>query len=361
MIPDKRRWTGIRRADSRHLDASMRRSRSAAPVLECLESRRLLSLYTGASANLPVGSTAGAFLVQVSGPGVVKAHPAVHGAIDLTAYGTTADTTITITQTKPRYHFTNQLLMIHDLVVRSGQLGGLEALPAELNGRMTPLTNSVNNLDIGALGPKAQVTIEGSLGEMSVSTIDLGPTGHVAITGDLNSFAQSGPMTIGAMTLDGGRFTVGRDSLESIAIGGDLTISQDGELAIGRDQDGTFAVDGSVLLNTGGQLLVGRNLDDLSINGNLIVGPSGSGIAVNGALNGLTIDGYFQGQGGTRAPSAIDLGVGLNLTSLTILGGVSGQGGLINANIRAGGTVSGVGIAYGTYQSTIQANSSMPT
>ena len=196
---------------------------------------------------------------------------------------------------------------------------------------------------------------------MSVSTIDLGPTGHVEITGDLNSFAQTGPMTIGAVTLDGGRFTVGRDSLESIAISGDLTISQDGQLAIGRDQNGTFTVNGSVLLSTGGQLIVGRNLGDLSVNGNLIVGPSGSGIAVDGALNGLTIDGYFQGQGGTSTPSAIDLGVGLNLTSSSILGGVSGQGGLIHANIRAGGSISGVDIAYGTYQSTIQANSSMPT
>ena len=361
MIPDTRRWARVLNANSRQPEISLRRSRSAAPVLECLESRRLLSLYTGASANLPVASTAGAFVVQVSGPGVVKAQPAAHGAIDLTAYGTTASTTITITQTKPRYHFANQLLMIHGLVVRSGQLGGLAALPAELNGRMTPLTNSVNNLDIGTLGPKAQVTINGSLGAMSVSNIDLGPTGHVEITGDLNSFAQSGPMTIGAITLDGGRFTVGRDSLESIAISGDLTISRDGQLAIGRDQDGTFTVDGSVLLNTGGQLLVGRNLGDLSINGNLIVGPSGSGIAVNGALNGLTVNGYLQGQGGTSAPSAIDLGVGLNLTSLTILGGVSGQGGLINANIRAGGTVSGVEIAYGSFQSTIQTNTSMPT
>ena len=85
---------------------------------------------------------------------MVKAHPAVHGAIDLTAYGTTADTTITITQTKPRYHFPNQLLMIHNLAVRSGQLGGLEALPIELNGRMTPMTNSVNTLDIGPQGPR---------------------------------------------------------------------------------------------------------------------------------------------------------------------------------------------------------------
>jgi hypothetical protein len=59
--------------------------------------------------------------------------------------------------------------------------------------------------------------------------------------------------------------------------------------------------------------------------------------------------------------SRLELGVGLNLSGLTILGGISGQGGLINANIRANGSVSGVDIAYGTDKSTIQTNTSMAT
>ena len=120
-------------------------------------------------------------------------------------------------------------------------------------------------------------------------------------------------------------------------------------------------MNGSVSLESGGQILAGRNLGDLSVTGSLIVGPNGSGIAVNGALNDLTVNGYFQGQGGTANPSAIDLGVGLNLSGLTILGGISGQGGLINANIRAGGSVSGVDVADGTYNGTIQTNASMAT
>jgi hypothetical protein len=307
-----------------------------------------------------VVSPAGAFLVQVSGSGVVKVHPAAQGAIDLTAYGTTAATTITITQTRSRLHFPNQLLSIHNLIVKSGQLGSLEAAPAELTGRMTPLTNSVDTLDLGALGPKAQVDINGSVGTMSVSSIDLGPTGHVEILGDLNSFDQLGPMTIGAINLDGGRFEIGRDSLESIAIAGDMTVTHDGQFAIGRDQNGSFTVNGSLRLQSGGQVRVGRNLGSLTVNGNLIVNPSGSGIAVNGALDGLTVNGFFQGQGGTTAPSAIDLGVGLNLSNLTILGAVPGQGGLINANIRAGGTISNVNIAYGSLDSTIRPNSPPP-
>ena len=269
-----------------------------------------------------------------------------------------------------RDHFANQLLSIPRFVVRSGQLGGLEALPVELNGRMTPLTNSVNTFDVGALGPKTQVTIKGSLGEMSASNINLGPSGRVSLVEGINAEtptpSQSGLLTLGAVTigtitLGGGRFEIGGDAAEPMTIQGNLTISQDGQFSIGRDEVGSLTVGGSLLLKSGGQLLVGRNLNNLTVDGNLIVGPGGSGIAVGGAVNGLTVNGYFQGQGGTTAPAAIDLGVGLNLTSLTILGGVSGQGGLINANIRAGGIVSGVNIAYGSYQSTIQTNSSMTT
>ena len=103
-----------------------------------MESRRLLSFYAVPSANLPVVARGGVFSVQVSsGPGVVEAFPAPGGAIDLKAYGTTANTTITIIQTKPRFHVANQLLAIDNLVVRSGQLGGLSATAVELTGRMT--------------------------------------------------------------------------------------------------------------------------------------------------------------------------------------------------------------------------------
>ncbi len=370
MIRNTRGWARIRTEDSFRIPASSRPLRSQAPILETLESRRLLSVYAGPAAKLPVVTAGGEFLVQVTGPGVVKFQPAGDGAIDLTAYGTTTATTITITQPRPRYHFPNQLLAIQSLVVRSGQLGGLSAAPAQLNGRMTSLTNSVTNLDFGALGPKAQINIEGGLGELSASSIVLGPTGHVSVADGINATTPTtgqsglltlGAVTIGTMSLNGGRFAIGADSTLPITIQGNLTISQDGQFSIGRDEDSSFTVGGSLVLESGGQILVGRNLNNLTVNGNLIVNPSGSGIAVNGELNDLTVNGYFQGQGGTINPSAIDLGVGLDLSGLTILSGVSGKGGLIDANIRAGGSVSGVDIAYGTYNSTIQTNTTMPT
>jgi hypothetical protein len=359
--------------------------RRTAPALEWLEGRRLLSVYTGPSSNRPVETPTGFFLIKVSGPGVVEVHHTSNGAIDLNAYGTTSSSTITITQAQPRFHVTSRPLAIQYLTIRSGQLGGLSATPVVLEGRMTPIASSMNTLDIGTIGPKAQVDVNGDVGAMSVSNINLGPTGHVSIAGDINSLAQgngallplqtsststtsntngtseSSVMTIGNITIDGGRFSIGRDSLESIAINGNVSISQDGKLSIGRDQDGSFTVNGSMRLSSGGQLVIGRNLSSLAITGNLVVQPSGSGIAVDGALASLSVDGYFEGQGGRSVPSAVDLGTGLNLSNLTILGGISGQGGLINANVRAGGTVSGVNIPYGTSNSTIQSNATMTT
>jgi hypothetical protein len=343
------------------VDSPDGRRRRIAPALESLERRALLTAYTGPSANRPVSTPSGSYYIQVSGPGAVEVHHNPTGAINLNVYGTTSSSTLTITQTQPRYHATSRPLDIQTLTIRSKQLGGLNAAAVALEGKMTPLSNTMNTLEIGTIGPKAQVDVNGSVGTMTVSNVDLGPSGHVAITGDVNSIAQSGPMTIGAITIDGGRFSIGRDSLASIAINGDIVISKDGKLSIGRDQDGTFTVYGSMVLNTGGQLVIGRNLAALGITGNLIVGPSGSGVAIDGALESLTVTGYVEGQGGQSVPSAVDLGVGLNLSNLSILGGLSGQGGLINANIRAGGIVSGVDIPYGTSNSNIQSNAAMPT
>ncbi len=331
-----------------------------APVLEHLEGRRLLSFYTGPTANRPVLSQAGLFQIQVAGSGVVKVHPAANGGIDLSVFGTTADSTVTITQIRPRWHFANQFLPIRKLTVTSGQLGALNAPQVELTGTMTPLNNPVADLTLGKVGPSARVDVNGSVGVMTVAAINLGPTGHVAIAGALNTADLTDSMTVGSLTIDGGRFVVGQDSLAPIVVTGNMTISHDGLFGIGRDLDGSLSVSGNLVLDTGGQLAVGRNASDLTVTGNLIVNPSGSGIVVGGALAGITIDGYFQGQGGMAAPQFFDLGVGQTLDGLTILGANASLDGLINANIRAGSTISGENIVYGQVNSTIQPNTPPP-
>jgi hypothetical protein len=81
---------------------------------------------------------------------------------------------------------------------------------------------------------------------------------------------------------------------------------------------------------------------------------------VNGALGDLSVNGIFQGQGGTSTPTLFDLGVGLTISGLTISGGTTSQYSLIDANIRAGGSISGESIAYASVNSTIQPNTPPP-
>src|ERR1700678_3416066 len=83
--------------------------RAVTPALECLEGRRLLSAYTGPSTVRTVLSSGGKFLIQVSGPGVIKESSAGRSGINLSAFGTTSATAITITQIRPRWHFPSQL------------------------------------------------------------------------------------------------------------------------------------------------------------------------------------------------------------------------------------------------------------
>jgi len=352
------RWLRLARSESRNRS----RGRVNVPGVERLEQRQLLSFYTGPSANRPVIASGGAFLVQVEGSGVVKVHPAGHGAIDLIAFGTDTSSTITITQERPRWHYASRPLAIHKLVIVSDQLGSLEAAPAKLTGKMSPLSQPMNTLDLGALGPAAQVDINGGVENLDVTTVNLGPTGRVTLTEGSGSSGASESFTVGTMTLDGGQFAIGGDADAPLSIQGNLTASHDGALSVGRDIAGGLTVGGSVELATGGQISVGRNVNELVINGNLIVSPaspgvpSGAGISVGGELSNFAVGGYFQGQGGTATPTAFDLGVGLDLTGLAIQGGISGVGGLINANIRAGGSIKLVSIRYGSVNSTIQPN-----
>jgi hypothetical protein len=331
------------------------------PGLECLETRRLLSSYTGPSFQRVVHSSGGAFLIQVTGGGVIKVDPPGLGGINLRAFGTTANSTINITQVRPRWHYPSQYLVIDKLTVTSHQLGGLDASVAELSGPITPLDNSVNTLELGTIGPKAQIEVNGNVGTMTVGEVNLGPTGRVIIAGQLNTQDLTDSMTIGGFDIDGGRFMIGQDSIAPIAITGNMKISQNGVFSIGRDMDAALSVNGNLELDSGGQIFVGRNLSSLAVDGNLIVNPTGSGIVVNGQLSSLSVAGYLQGQGGTAAPQYFDVGVGLDLTGLTITGANTSQAGLLNANIRAGGNITGVDIAYNSVNSTIQPNTPPPT
>ncbi len=343
------------------LGAHRTRFMTTQPVLEALESRQLLTLYTGFSHIRHIPTSTGVYSLQIDGPGVLKTDPAGGGAFDVKVLGTTTDSTLTITQVRPRFHVTNGLMFIDNLTIRSGQIGSIEASPVQLDGAMTPLNSGVSDLEFGALGPGAQIGINGSVGTMEVGSVNLGPGGHVVITGDVNGSAQSSTsstttaaMSISSMNLAGGQFIIGQDSLEPIAIAGNLTLSLNGLLSIGRDQAGSLSVGGSIILDSGGQISVGRNLAALAVGGNVLVDPGASGIVVGGSLDSLIVGGYFRGQG---SATATDLGVGLNLSNVTMQnnGPSTSPGGIQLANINVGKNISNLAVAYGIFRSWITA------
>ncbi len=366
MLVDALNRFGIGVRLNRPLDASTNRRRACLAV-ESLEGRRLLSFYLGPSISRQLSTSAGVFQIQTQGAGAFKVRPAGGGAIDLIVFGTNTESTLDISQVRPPWHRPARLLTIRKLVVVSGELGNLTAPPVELAGKMTPLLGSVASMDLGALGPKSKVDISGGVSSVTVNAVDLGPTGHFVISQSITGVNPTAPIplnggststiTIGGMILDGGRFVVAPDTTGPFVVNSNLTITHDGALSITRDLADGLTIGGDLVLTDGGQIVVGRNLNNLSVGGNVIISQSSDGIAVGGALTGLVVSGYFQGQGGTATPSVIDVGVGLNLTGVVIAGGQSGVGGLINANIRAGGSISNVAIPYGTYQSTLTPNS----
>ena len=366
---------GVRRLSWRFVPSSSLTSRSARarytttkPVLESLEGRQLLALFTGFSHVRNILTPSGDYSLQIDGPGVLKTQPAGGGSFDVKVLGTTDASTLTITQVRPRFHVANSLMSIDDLIIRSGQIGSVMASPVELDGTMTPINSNVSSLEFGALGHGAQINVNGSVGTMTVGSVDLGPGGHVVITGDLNSAFQSlgqsstttttTAMTINSMNLDGGQFIIGGDSLEPISIAGNLSLSQNGLLAIGRDQTGTLSVGGSIIIDSGGQISVGRNLAALTVGGNVLVDPGASGIVVGGTLSTMSVGGYFRGQG---SATAIDLGVGLNLDSLIVQGNgpSTSPGGIQSANINVGKNISSLDVSYGIFRSWITAGISI--
>ena len=102
---------------------------------------------------------------QVEGPGLIKVHPGGKGSIDLSAFGTTPDTTLNITQVRPRYHFPSRLLSIHKLTVTSGQLGGSTRLRGRIDGNHDHADQHDESFTIGAARARQRtLKIIGSVG-----------------------------------------------------------------------------------------------------------------------------------------------------------------------------------------------------
>lgn len=359
------------------------------PGVEPLEDRQLLSgFFAGATPIRPVQSPGGMYLLTMNGPGLEKVQQVGKGAVAITLFGTTSASTLNVALTRPRPHAAAAPLQIASIRVVSGELGGITAGPATLNGPITPLSGSVNTLQFGGLGPNAQIDVNGALGSLSVGGgVALGPTGHVRVGGDINQSVTVG----GTLTLDGGSFLVGRnlvgalnaggvnltrggafvvgnDVIGPVTVGNNLSVSSGAVLSVGRDVTtdgggtGGISVNGDLNLD-GGKIVVGRNLDvvdvpvpatnttaSLSINGDLTASTGGA-LIVGGNFNGLAVNGVFQGNG-TAVP---DLSVGLDLRNVVVSGATPNQGGIQHASIDVGKNLIGLTVNHGIFDSIITA------
>jgi hypothetical protein len=388
------------------------------PAVEPLEGRTLLShFFAGATPIRPVQTTGGLYLLTMNGPGLEKVQHQKGGSIAITLYGTTTSSTLDVSQTRTRPHVAAGPLQISSIRVVSGELGGIVAPVAALEGPMTPLSGGASTLQFQTLGPNAQIDVNGSLGSLSLAGATLGRSGHVRIAGDvLSSLSIGGPLSIdrgsfvvghdlagslsvGSVSLTrGGAFVVGHDLSGGATVTGNLAITSQGVLsvghdlggltvgqgaaldsggllAVGNDVTGAVTVTGALSLSNGAKVLVGRDTTGaIQVNGDMTLA-SGSAFGVGRNVSSLTVNGDLTESGkatitvggnlsnltvngaytGNNSPNTIDLSVGLDLGALTVLSGGAGQGGLRDANINVAKSILGLNIPHGIFDSWITA------
>ena len=272
------------------------RTRALAPRVEPLEERQLLSaFYTGLSTTRPVQSSAGVFTLAINGPGLERITHVGKGQIAITLLGTTAASTLNVSLTRQKLHAAVAPVQIASIKVVSGQLGGINAGAAVLNGALTPLSGSVANIQFGGLGQNAQIDVNGSLNNLALGSVALGPGGHVRIAGDLNQTLSVG----GPLILDGGSFVVGHNLTGALNVGG-LDLTHGGAFIVGHDLTGGATVNGNLSITHGGVLGIGHNLGGLTV-------VQGATIDTSGLINvGNDLAGAFTvGEGLTVAGGGV--------------------------------------------------------
>src|SRR4051794_33403238 len=208
-VSSRRQWFGQRGGEGALTMFGKRGQRDMGLIVEPLESRQLLTSFTGFSHVRNIATASGVYSLQLSDQSVLKANAAGNGQIDVKLLGTTSSSTLTITLVRPRYHLPSNVLSIRNLTIKSGEIGSILAAPAQLDGTMTPLTSSVSTLDFGGLGPRAQIDVNGSVDAMNLGRVLLGPNGHVIIGGNLNgttvptNSSSTSSSGTGSVTIDG--------------------------------------------------------------------------------------------------------------------------------------------------------------
>ena len=178
-------------------------------------------------------------------------------------------------------------------------------------------------MDVGSVGSGAQIDVNGSVGTMNVGSVNIGPSGHVVITGDLNSLTVTGNLLVSPGS-------------EGIVVGGNLNGLTVNGIFQGQ---GTSAIDLSVGLDlTNFTVLSGSsNLGGVR-SANIAVGKDIVGLDIqHGIFNslitaGVLIDGSPQNSssGGNIGPDGSDA-----IFDSEILAGVQFKNLLINGNVTS--------------------------
>ncbi|WP_254053862.1 hypothetical protein [Singulisphaera sp. GP187] len=394
---------------------SRARRRSATPVVEALETRQLLSLYTGPSSTRPIASNGSLFTISVTGGGYQTVKRLKGGQFAINLFATNPNSALTITAQPRQAHFNTSQIKIGKIDVKTGLLGSIDAGAANLLGPMSALQGSVSSIQLGSIGRNATVDVSGDLGKLNAASVELGPTGRIHVGGNLTGsvggsinldggrfvvdndatgtfnpaslivqhggvFAVGhdlsggfnvggdiqantnglinighdlGGLTLGrGLSLQGGRLIVGNDIKTAATVANSVKTSDNGLLFVGRDIAGGLTVNGDLTLDSGGSVIVGRDLDSLTVGGDFDVKPTGGLLAVKGNLVGLTVNGALNGKG---SPTAVDLFVGLDLSNLAVLGGGASLGGIQEANLDVGKNLSGLNVRHGIFKSFITA------
>jgi hypothetical protein len=318
----------IVRADRGASVNKRRRDPGMVPSAEAMETRQLLSFLNPFGNKFTRVRSGGVLdVITVSGPGQVFTRNINHQSIAITLAGTTQDSQVTISSLGAHPGTLNHPLQIACINVKTGRLGSFNAATTgDLNGPLSPLIGPVNSLQFDALGPGAQINVNGNLGTLTVNRgVDLGPTGLIDVTNDLTSaFSVSRNVT-----LQGGQIKIERDMAGAVTIGGNLAVYDGGLFSVGRNLSGTSSgaavatggatISGNLALDSNGKLTVGGNASTLSIGGN-IEASTGGGITITGNLGSLTMN------GGSGSPVTGNLtlnpgglfSVGGNLNSLSV-------------------------------------------
>ena len=312
-----------------------RPSKVSAPAVESLETRQLLSFYSGPTASRPVFSKRAVSTVTVSGGGFETLRNLRNGQVAITLYGTGPSSTLSITEQTGRPHFQVAPLQVAKIDVKTGLLGAIQASGADLVGSVTPLNNTVSSLQFNSVGQNAKIDVHGGLNGLSLGGVDLGPNGHIHAGG------LGGTSSLGAVTLDGGTIAIDSDVGGTLNIG-NLTIQRGGLLSIGHDVSGSIqaGTDPRVTLSTNGQFVVGHDVSSLAVSqamnlsggrllvandvaGNITVG-EGLSVSKGGLLAvGRNLNGSLMVTGDLGLDSGGNVTVGRDLAALNVTGNLT--------------------------------------